>query len=197
VIPVSSSSLGLGGLFILAFLGGWFLISIPNQFTNRLGAWVARINTYGFIPKWTFFAPIPGTFDYRLLYRDRFSDGAEGEWQEVDWCPKRRWLHALWHPRHFTTKLIVDSVNGFGEIVNLMVKQGIDFERNPQTLMLSTPYVLLLNLVMKMPRQSPTSVAREMAIFQKDSMAALQAPSDATRMGSLMFVSSAHDLSTT
>jgi hypothetical protein len=188
------SSLGLSGLLILALLGVWFLISIPNQLTNRYGAWVSRFDPFGFVPKWTFFAPIPGTFDYRLIYRDLLADGTPGEWQEVDWCVKRRWTHVLWHPRRLTTKLIMDSISGLGQVVAHMAKEGIDIERNPQGMIVSTPYVLLLNLVMAMPRQNAESVARQMAVFQHDPLAARQAGADFERMGTLILCSSAHDL---
>lgn len=188
------NNLGLSGLFILAFLGGWFLISIPNQLTNRFGAWVNRINPYGFVPKWTFFAPVPGTYNYRLIFRDLLADGLAQPWEEVDWCPGRRWIHALWHPRRLTTKLIMDSINGLAEVLILMVKEGMDVERNPQGLILSTPYVLLLNLVMSLPLQSPSSIAREFAVFQQDPFADRQASVEFARMGKLVLCSSAHEL---
>ncbi len=190
------SSLGLGGLLILALLGVWFLISIPNQLTNRHGAWVSRFDPFGFVPKWTFFAPVPGTLDYRLIYRDLLADGTPSDWQEVDWCVKRRWIHVVWHPRRLTTKLIIDSINGLGQVVSSMVKEGIDIERKPQGMILSTPYVLLLNLVMAMPRQNTEAVARQMAVFQVDPLAARQPGVDFERMGALIFCSSAHDLAT-
>lgn len=193
MIPVFSSSLGLAGLCILVFLGGWLLVSIPNQFTNRLGAWVTRINPFGFVPKWTFFAPIPGTFNYRLIYRDLYQDGSATQWLEVEWCAGRRWFHAFWHPRRLTTKLIIDSINGLGEVVLHLTREGTDVERDPQSLILSTPYVVLLNLVMAMPRQDMSTVSRQMAIFQQDPVNTDDAPSNSPRIGKLILCSSAHN----
>ncbi|HKF47673.1 MAG TPA: hypothetical protein VKB38_09980 [Terracidiphilus sp.] len=190
---MSSNSLGFAGVCILVLLGGWLLVSVPNQFTNRLGAWVTRINAFGFIPKWTFFAPIPGTFNYHLIYRDLYQDGSAMPWLEVDWCTGRRWFHAVWHPRRLTTKLIIDSINGLGEVILHMTREGTDVERDPQSLILSTPYVLLLNLVMSMPRQDPCAISRQMAIFQQDPTVTCDAPLDSPRIGKLILCSSAHD----
>ena len=192
--PSFTGSLGPGGLCILGLLSGWFLISIPNQLTNRYGRWVNRINPYGFIPKWTFFAPVPGTFNFRLLYRDVLADGSIMQWEEIEWCRKRSWLDAVWHPRRLASKLLIDSISGIYEVVALMAGQGIDIERNPQGLILSTPYVLLLNLVMGMPKQSPSSTARQMAIFQQDPLVARNTPVVAARIGQLILCSTAHGL---
>jgi hypothetical protein len=188
------SSLGLSGLLILALLSVWFVLTIMNQFTNRFGAWVNKINIYGFIPGWTFFAPTPGTLDYRLLYRDVFADGTTGTWQEVDWCCPRLWLDAVWNPKRYATKLVVDSINGLALVFSAMAKQGIDVQQEPQGMMLSTPYVALLNIVMKLPRQDAKSVARQMALFQQDAVVLRHFPDSPERMGKLMLCSTAHNL---
>lgn len=188
------ASLGPSGLLILVFLICWFLISIPNQLTNRYGAWVQKINTYGFIPGWTFFAPTPGTLDYRLIYRDVLEDGTTGAWEEVDWCRPRLLLDAVWHPRRYKTKLIIDAINGLALVLAAMKKEGIDVEQEQQGLILSTPYVILLNIVMGIPRQSPGSTARQMAIFQHDPSSLQGTRGGSERIGSLMLCSAAHKL---
>ena len=188
------ANLGLSGLLILALLSLWFLLTIMNQLTNRYGAWIGRINIYGFIPGWTFFAPTPGTLDYRLFYRDILIDGTAGVWEEVNWCRPRLWLDALWNPRRYATKLVVDSINGLAIVLAAMVREGIDVQMEPQGMVLSTPYVILLNIVMSLPRQDPRAVARQMALFQQDSLALRSSPGSAERVGKLMLCSSAHTL---
>lgn len=188
------ANLGPSGLLILALLTVWFLLTIMNQMTNRYGAWVDKINVYGFIPGWTFFAPTPGTADYRLLYRDVSADGTTGPWEEVDWCRPRLWLDAVWNPNRYATKLVVDSINGLAMVVSAMVKEGIDAQLEPQGMILSTPYVILLNIVMGLPRQGPRSVARQMALFQQDPLAARSSPDGSEQVGKLMLCSSAHNL---
>ena len=69
--------LGRSGTLVLAILGEWLLVSIPHQLGNRYGAWVKRINLFALIPGWTFFAPTPGTSDYRFVFRDRVADGEQ------------------------------------------------------------------------------------------------------------------------
>jgi hypothetical protein len=173
---------------------GWFLISIPNQFTNRYGEWVQRRNAYGFIPGWTFFAPTPGTLDYRLVYRDVLDDGTMSVWEEVDWCRPRMWMDAVWHPRRYETKLVVDSINGLALVFAAMKKEGVDVQKDQQGLLLSTPYVILLNVVMRIPRQNSRSKARQMALFQQE-RASIEGPQRGFESACrLMLCSAAHEL---
>jgi hypothetical protein len=194
VLPQFLNNLGPSGLLILAFLTVWFLLTVANQLTNRHGDWVRKINSFGFIPGWTFFAPTPGILDYRLVYRDILADGTLGIWQEVDWCQPRRWLDALWYPKRYATKLVVDSINGLAGVLSAMAKEGIDVHQQPQGMILSTPYIVLLNIVMGLPRQSPDSVARQMALFQQDALACKNQPDSSESIGTLMLCSSAHKL---
>jgi hypothetical protein len=132
--------------------------------------------------------------DYRLFYRDVFADGTTGVWQEVEWCRPRLWRDAVWHPRRYATKLILDCINGLSEVVHAMKKEGIAVEVEPQGMMLSTPYVILLNFVMDFPKQSASSAARQMALFLQDPMVDRGMPGALEKGGKLMLCSTAHAL---
>src|ERR1700733_1342098 len=142
--------LGISGLCVLILLGSWFLITIPHQFTNRLGKRVKQLNTLGIIPGWTFFAPTPGTTDYRFVYRDIHGQ-ERTDWMEVEWCKERRLVDAVWHPERHRTKLIVDCVSGFVLTVEEMRKLGVSFKEPVPPWIISVPYLALLNVAVRMP----------------------------------------------
>jgi len=179
-------ALGPGGWCVLAFLALWFLLSIPHQLSNELGRRVKRLNTFGLIPGWTFFAPIPGTSDYRFVFRDQLADGFS-DWNEVEWCSPRRVLDAVWHPQRHRTKLIVDCVSAFVLTVQEMRKLGLDVENDSHPWIVSVPYLALLNVAVSMPRTSPDTKARQFAIIE-------QTPSTPSGGSRLIVCSAAHEL---
>jgi hypothetical protein len=153
-------------IVIAAFLGAWFLISIPCQLTNKFGRSIKRRDTYALIPAWTFFAPRPGISDYTFVFRD-FGSTGPGEWQEVQWCPKRNWLNSLWHPTRYRKKVIIDCINSLVLTLHEMREQRLDDEMSSSSLMLSVPYLALLNIVMKMPKPEIGIFGRQFAIVEQ------------------------------
>lgn len=182
---MSVDDLGVGGIFVTALLGAWFVLSIPHQFTNRYGDWIKRINLMGLIPAWTFFAPTPGTIDYRLVYRDKERSGFT-EWHELQWCTRRRMIDAVWHPERHRTKLIIDCVSAFILTVKEMSKLGVNVESDPTSYMISVPYMALLNIINGIPRSSIDAIARQFAVIEVS-------PSNPTAAPNLIVCSSAHE----
>jgi len=183
-----TQQLGYGGLCVLAFLTLWFLISIPHQFTNGFGRRIKKLNIFGLIPGWTFFAPNPGISDYRFVFRDIFSEG-HSEWKEVEWCRCRRLVDALWHPQRHRTKLIVDCVSAFVLTVQEMRKLGLATETEGDTpaWIVAVPYMALLNVTVSMPRASADVRARQFAIIE-------QKPSEPSGKPRLIVCSAPHEL---
>jgi hypothetical protein len=104
------------------------------------------------------------------------------------------WMDAVWHPRRYATKLVVDSINGLAFVFAAMKKEGIDVHRDQQGMLLSTPYVILLNVVMRIPKQSERSKARQMALFQQE-RGSLEGPERGFENECrLMLCSAAHEL---
>src|SRR5450631_2136047 len=116
--------LGWEGVSALFFFLSWFVITVPHQFSGKYGDWVRRRNYFGLIPGWTFFAPVPGTTDYRFVYRDIAGNGY-GAWREVAWCAPRRLADLLWHPRRHRTKLVVDCISALSRTLQELRKHGI------------------------------------------------------------------------
>lgn len=183
---MSLDALGPSGVAVLVLLAAWFLITVPHQLTNEYGKRVKRINMFALIPGWTFFAPTPGMTDYRILFRDRIGEEYT-EWREIEWCRPRRLRDAIWHPARHRTKLIVDCVNAFSTTLQEMQKLGLDVEREPQSWMISVPYLALLNIAVSMPKLAPAATARQFAVIE-------QKPNAPTERPRLIVCSSAHDL---
>jgi hypothetical protein len=158
--------LGVAGMIALAVLGFWFLISIPYQFADRYWSGLKKANTFALIPGWTFFAPTPGTTDYRFVFRDVVPAG-HTDWQEIRWCNARCPLDAIWHPQRHRTKLVVDCVSAFLITIQEMRKLGFDVDSEPDSWMLSVPYMALLNVAVSMPRTSPDATARQFAVLER------------------------------
>ena len=183
---MSHHDIGVGDACVAAVFLLWFLISIPHQFTNRIGEPIKRINTLAIIPGWTFFAPNPGKTDYRFVYRDIVPDGRTA-WAEVDWCGKRRLLDAVWHPRRHRTKVLVDCVSGLVRTVDELRKRGVPADERMPGWMISVPYLALLNIVVQMPRLSEAARSRQFAIVEQD-------PTDPSAPGRMVVCSAEHDL---
>lgn len=68
---------------LLAFFALWTVLTLLNQFPgDRWKAW-KRFDAFNLIPKWTFFAPTPGTGDLCLLYRLQSASGEMTQFQEL------------------------------------------------------------------------------------------------------------------
>jgi len=180
------AQLGPSGWFISAVMGVWFVLSVLHQLTNRHGDRIKRMNLIALIPAWTFFAPTPGTTDYRLVVRDQRADGFT-DWTEIEWCSRRRLVDALWHPARHRTKLIVDCVTAFIRTVQEMGKLGMDVEHDPQSWMISVPYMALLNVAQLSATAAPGVTARQFAVIEVSPGAPAAPPR-------LVVCSSPHDL---
>lgn len=141
---------------IISLLGLWFAFTL--LYATPLGT---RLAVNGmlitrFIPRWNFFAPVPGTHDFHLLYRDQLVDGCVGPWREcVDFVCTRRIYAPIWHPEKRAKKTIYDITVAF------MPSQN---DLDPHLLQLSIPHLLLLNYVVALPRSS-LSVARQFVVI--------------------------------
>ena len=97
----------------------------------------------GLIPHWTFFAPVPGTADYFLLYRDQLLDGSLTDWRELPLCDSRKPWHCFWNPGKREKKALFDLTSA------LMREALMDPVEATQ---ISVPYLVLLAHVSGLPR---------------------------------------------
>jgi hypothetical protein len=130
-------------LLLCGLLAAWFGVSavaqLPGVWARRIRAW----DSFGVIPHWSFFAPTPGRTDPHLLYRDRLADGALTSWTEIPLIEPRRWQHVVWNPLRRDKKALFDVV----QLLNLQFQQTA-----PEAIVLTIPYLLLLNHVSGLPR---------------------------------------------
>ena len=130
-----------------------------------------------FVPQWNFFAPSPGVHDFHLLYRDKFSNGAVGVWQEVPpFTAHRHWMSAIWNPEKRIKKALYDLT------LTIALSKPVA-QVDAAWIKLSVPYLLLANYVSSLDR--PFSVSATQFLLMQSS------PGDAP---AVLFVSDLHSL---
>jgi hypothetical protein len=125
---------------------GWLLLSALCQIPCSLTRWIRAFDLAGLIPVWPFFAPVPGTCDYYLLYRDKLPDGSLSDWREILLCDDRRYWQLIWNPRKREKKALFDLTAA------LMAEARPDAI---QAIQLSVPYLAILTFVSSLPRRYP------------------------------------------
>jgi hypothetical protein len=130
---------------ISAIFGAWLGLSVIFQFVTPSPRWVKHHGLFPkhVIPKWTFFAPSPGTVDYRVVFQDyRTEDEPIGGVREIPLHVNRSLLHAVWNPEKRRRKAIFDITQ------LLQQMQETPLERPNVGIQTTTPYLALLNIVM-------------------------------------------------
>lgn len=137
----------------------WLVASAINQFSWPWWKRVAGFDLFGLLPYWTFFAPRPGTDDTRLVYRDVMDDGSRGGWIEVATiCESSPLLRMLWHPAKLDNKALSD-------LVQMLATEVQARDTKPAAMLISLPYVQLLEAVMRAPREERVT-ARQFALLR-------------------------------
>lgn len=148
--------MGWGGWLGFALLAAWLLAATICQVQSPLERRIRSFDYAGLIPYWSFFAPQPGVWDYRLVYRDRLADGSITRWTEIEILDPRRPWHALWNPRRREKK-------AFHDLVTQLMRESRD--TRPEGLILTVPYLMLLNWVSSLPRPSSASGTQFAIVF--------------------------------
>ena len=136
---------------ISALLAGWFFLCIASQFSY----FAKRMPDGGMaelLPNWKFFAPEPGTSDFRVVART-YLNGDWSRWTEVFGIERSR-LRCLWNPAKFEVKAVFDAVNHLLE----------EYSSGEDTVALSWPYLVLLQDVVS--RTSPGTQKVQFAIIR-------------------------------
>lgn len=142
----------------LSLLALWLGVSILAQFDVAPARALKGHDVFSLLPRWSFFAPRPGTFDYHLLYRDLLPDGTFGAWQEIPLADERTFGGALWNPEKRCRKALSDTVRSLTQLL----KPG----RKP-ALALSIPYLTTLNYVAARTHD-PRAAATQFMILRTD-----------------------------
>ena len=155
---------------------GWLALSAVCQIPGALSDRIRRLDLCGVVPRWNFFAPTPGTWDYHLLYRDRLADGTITDWRELPIVEARRWTHAVWNPGRRYKKALFD-------LTTLLMREC---GNSLQPIQISVPYLAMINHISALDRL-PTSRATQFVIMSSFGYGSDREPSP-------MFVSAMHPL---
>ncbi|HEU4679969.1 MAG TPA: hypothetical protein VFS35_10640 [Terrimicrobiaceae bacterium] len=130
-------------IVVIIIYVAWGAATIANQFHSWCPVWLRSLDIFGLVPVWTFFAPNPGMTDYYLLYRDRLPDGSFDNWRKVDLKEAENGFRlAFWNPAKRKHKALSDIVSSLVRLAK---------HRQSETLIVSVPYLLILNLVTSRP----------------------------------------------
>jgi hypothetical protein len=128
---------------VAAIFGTWLGLTIAFQFMPPSPRWLRHINLLPrhVIPKWTFFAPIPGGVDYRVVFQDfRAVDDPVGNVREIPLHVGRSTIHAIWNP----TKRARKAVSDVAQVI-----QSDPLRTAGPHVQTATPYLAILNVVME------------------------------------------------
>jgi hypothetical protein len=163
----------LAAIFILWMIGT-VLRQLPYSGAKRL----LTYDWIGIFPLWSFFAPQPGGSDFHLLYRDQIREGENTGWMEhFKDSPRGRWAW-VWNPDRRLRKALLDIAQ------ELAIDQASGVSR--QAIVLSVPYLALLNFVSNVPRSFPAT-GTQFAVMMSDGAIHDQHPK-------VLFLSSFHPL---
>ncbi|QEM43557.1 hypothetical protein [Mycolicibacterium grossiae] len=149
----------------------WTVLTVLNQVDNqRINDAIHRHDPLNLIPKWTFFAPRPGRSDYHLLYREVTPKIGVSGWTEVPIVSRRQLSHGLWNPGRRRAKVVIDSVNSLAHQLERLQASRPDtpeYELS-EHLLISIPYLVLLNIVLNASEQAPEADAfRQFVIAER------------------------------
>lgn len=123
-----------------SFFSIWLVATVLSQFESRLRQRVAQLDIFHLLPRWTFFAPNPGTWDHHLLFRTMNREGGVSEFSEIS-LHSRPLTAFAWNPGKRVKKGLLDLASQLDQLCG----SGSLDDRN---IRLSFHYVALLNMVL-------------------------------------------------
>jgi hypothetical protein len=97
------------------------------------------------IPDWRFFAPEPGTADQVVVYRVKSHAAGIGPLETLG-LPSSGALRCLWNPRARRYKALWDLTDGLPRFADRLIARQPRSDV-PDALLLTPPYLVLLNVV--------------------------------------------------
>ena len=140
----------------------WLMLTAVHQFQFPwMQRGVIRFDRFMLLPTWTFFAPNPGSTDFRLVYRNIDHQDRLSAWEEVPLVRTRHWRDALWNPEKRLSKGLFDLAQTLMTIRRMY--------ESPDVAMTSLPYVAIVRFVESLPR-SPSVRCRQFMVLQTHGM---------------------------
>lgn len=149
--------MSLVSILLYSIVTLWLVITLLAQH-SRFRPFSSR-DAFHVIPRWTFFAPNPGTRDYHLVVRDRCRDGRMSDWKSVPVYSTRPRFGYLWHPQKRSSKIMNDAIQS----IKLLLKhENVGATGLPFTM----PYILLLYCAAHAVPPEPDAVEFQIAIIE-------------------------------
>ena len=134
--------------FALIFLS-WFILTIINQFNYKWVQKVKKFDVFHLLPRWTFFAPNPGTSDYHFVFRLMDVNNNVSSFTEIPLYGNRNFLSAFWNSNKRVKKALADLVMDLN-------RQCVSKEINEENIKISFSYIALLNFLSNVPKSTNT-----------------------------------------
>lgn len=152
---------------LAALFGVWFVLSTFGQFQNSWSDRLRRLDRLQLLPIWTFFAPNPGNSDYHIIVRDRRYDGSVGNWRDALPISPVTLLSGVWNPEKRKQKVLVDAVSSIVELLAPQSVRALDAISQERVLMVSSPYLVLLNLVVHCVPHDSNATESQFAVIER------------------------------
>jgi len=153
-------------VIVLLIFSGWLAITIIGQSHDKRVNRLRRYDLFNLVPMWTFFAPNPGQNDYHLIYRDQLDDRTVTDWTEIPLTHRRTAYSSLWNAAKRDTKVLADIVSAVASQVQYHQERETPIDVIGDAVMLSTPYLLLLNIVLSRGETSERITHRQFLLAQ-------------------------------
>ena len=125
--------------------GAWFVLSVVGQFLHPHDAWVRKGPISWVVPDWRFFAPEPLVEDHLVVYRSKSRTAEPGPLVTMA-LPSAGAMRWLWNPEIRRQKALFDVTDGLHRSADALIDREGQTEF-PDALVLTEPYLVLLNLV--------------------------------------------------
>lgn len=142
-MSMSNPILGFSTILILSV---WFLFTLAEALPLSKKVSFKHPIISQFVPRWSFFAPNPGRYDFHILVRDELFDGSLTLWREVcSPAENRPWKSFIWNPGQREKKALFD--------VSQELVTSAQIWSGPQNLLILTvPYLTILNYISELDR---------------------------------------------
>jgi hypothetical protein len=129
-------------LSIIVFFSLWLVATVINQPNYKWAKRLTGFDVLHILPRWTFFAPNPGTSDYHFVYRQMDEEGAISAFKEISLLNERSLIACFWNPDKRVKKALLDLSISMNQLI-------VTKEVNENNLRLTFPYVAFLNFLSK------------------------------------------------
>ncbi|WKD87032.1 hypothetical protein KCTC32516_02412 [Polaribacter huanghezhanensis] len=126
----------------ITILSAFTVLSIVFQLRNKFNLKkIWKLDKYGIIPNYSFFAPLPLTNDFRIIYRLTINDMSKNDFEELDIYQYKNWYQCLFNPFKYYNKGLID-------LCVALLKEYKNLEQDSKKfIQVSSNYIGILNII--------------------------------------------------